>query len=524
MFTFNGLDDGNYILTEIKVPDGYKPIDPIRFTVNAAHNAIWDVNSENAVANTRNDVLTSLTGNTTNGELIFTPGTNLDSLSGNVKNKLTERTTVSLHKVWKDGENRDGKRPLTLTVRLLVNGQVYSTETLTAANNWTLMKKGLPKVDAAGNDIIYTWQEATPAGYTLESTITDGILTTLTNVYTPEKTSASVRKVWDDREDIAELRPDFIEVQLFADGKAEGDLVTLSEANGWAYEWNDLDKNRGGKTITYTVEETEVPEGYTMSVRETSPNDFVITNKITFGRLVIEKRFRTETKPEYWDTQIEIPVNKIWDDFNNRDGNRPESITIRLYADGVQTATARITEADGWTYTFQELPKYNHNREIRYTISEDPVELYRAEIHEYTVINRYNPPLMSVSVRKVWDDNDNEIPIRPKSIRMTLNNGTSVLLNAANGWSATVSDLPAIVNGEPAQYVWIEQEVPGYRQTGKRVNGEVTTFTNKVVKLVKVPLDQPQPKVPGAIWFIFEEYDTALGGEILINHVGDCFD
>ena len=524
VFTFNGLDDGNYILTEIKVPDGYKPIDPIRFTVSAAHNAIWDVNSENAVANTRNDVLTSLTGNTTNGELIFTPGTNLDSLSGNVKNKLTERTDVSLHKVWKDGENRDGKRPLTLTVRLLANGQVYSTETLIAANNWTLMKKGLPKVDAAGNDITYTWQETTPAGYTLESTTTDGILTTLTNVYTPEKTSASVRKVWDDREDIAELRPDFIEVQLFADGKAEGDLVTLSEANGWAYEWNDLDKNRGGKTITYTVEETEVPEGYTMSVRETSPNDFVITNKITFGRLVIEKRFRTETKPEDWDTQIEIPVNKIWDDFNNRDGNRPESITIRLYADGVQTATARITEADGWTYTFQELPKYNHNREIRYTISEDPVELYRAEIHEYTVINRYNPPLMSVSVRKVWDDNDNEIPIRPKSIRMTLNNGTSVLLNAANGWSATVSDLPAIVNGEPAQYVWIEQEVPGYRQTGKSVNGEVTTFTNKVVKLVKVPLDQPQPKVPGAIWFIFEEYDTALGGEILINHVGDCFD
>ena len=115
------------------------------------------------------------------------------------------------------------------------------------------------------------------------------------------------------------------------------------------------------------------------------------------------------------------------------------------------------------------------------------MELYRAEIHEYTVINRYNPPLRSVSVRKVWDDNDNEIPIRPKSIRMTLNNGTSVLLNAANGWSATVSDLPAIVNGEPAQYVWIEQEVPGYRQTGKSVNGEVTTFTNKVVKLVKVP-------------------------------------
>ena len=107
---------------------------------------------------------------------------------------------------------------------------------------------------------------------------------------------------------------------------------------------------------------------------------------------------------------------------------------------------------------------------------------------------------------------------------MTLNNGTSVLLNAANAWVATVTDLPAIVNGEPAEYTWTEQEVPGYKQTGKSVNGDMTTFTNKVVKLVKVPADQPQPKVPGAIWFIFEEYDTALGGDILINHVGDCFD
>jgi hypothetical protein len=52
----------------------------------------------------------------------------------------------------------------------------------------------------------------------------------------------------------------------------------------------------------------------------------------------------------------------------------------------------------------------------------------------------------------------------------------------------------------------------------------MTVLTNKVVKLVKVPADQPQPKVPGAIWYVFEEYDTALGGDILINHVGDCFD
>lgn len=39
-----------------------------------------------------------------------------------------------------------------------------------------------------------------------------------------------------------------------------------------------------------------------------------------------------------------------------------------------------------------------------------------------------------------------------------------------------------------------------------------------------IPKNMPKAKVPGNLWFIFEEYETALGGEILINHVGDCFD
>ena len=34
------------------------------------------------------------------------------------------------------------------------------------------------------------------------------------------------------------------------------------------------------------------------------------------------------------------------------------------------------------------------------------------------------------------------------------------------------------------------------------------------------------PKVPGkpVALFNFEEYDTPLGVEVMINHVGDCFD
>lgn len=75
-FTFTGLDDGNYRLTETKTPAGYNSIDPIEFTVTAAH----DVESDNPA-------LTSLSGNATTGELTFTSNTTEGSLSADVVNK-----------------------------------------------------------------------------------------------------------------------------------------------------------------------------------------------------------------------------------------------------------------------------------------------------------------------------------------------------------------------------------------------------------------------------------------------------
>jgi hypothetical protein len=40
---------------------------------------------------------------------------------------------------------------------------------------------------------------------------------------------------------------------------------------------------------------------------------------------------------------------------------------------------------------------------------------------------------------------------------------------------------------------------------------------------IDVPKTLPQPKRPSA-WITIDDYRTALGGDVLINHVGDCFD
>lgn len=78
-FTFSGLDDGDYILTETTTPAGYNTIKPITFTVTAKHNIKWTTGE-------RVDVLTELNGNAASGEITFTADKTAGSLTTNVVN------------------------------------------------------------------------------------------------------------------------------------------------------------------------------------------------------------------------------------------------------------------------------------------------------------------------------------------------------------------------------------------------------------------------------------------------------
>ena len=226
---------------------------------------------------------------------------------------------------------------------------------------------------------------------------------------------------------------------------------------------------------------------------------------------------------------VDIPVTKTWNDSNDKDGNRPDSITVRLYADGVEVDSHILTAAENWKYTFIEKPRYQEDMktEIVYTVNEDNVAMYAKDINGYNIVNDYRPQVTSVSVSKVWDDNGNAQRIRPSSIGMTLSDGqktvTTVILSEANGWYATVNNLPTIVNGQAAVYTWKEQPVLGYKEGTVSVKGDVTVFTNTIWKRPDTPTQGKKPKTPGEVVNI-EEYETPLGVEIIINHVGDCFD
>ena len=80
-FTFKGLDDGKYKLTETVTPSGFNTIDPIEFTVTADHKVTWE-------GEARTTILTSLNGAPTETGLIeFTPNVESGTLSTDVINK-----------------------------------------------------------------------------------------------------------------------------------------------------------------------------------------------------------------------------------------------------------------------------------------------------------------------------------------------------------------------------------------------------------------------------------------------------
>lgn len=80
-FTFKGLDDGEYTLTETVTPEGYNTIDPITFNVSANHAITWDGTGN------RSALLESLTGNKGTSEITFTSDKGTGALTTDIINK-----------------------------------------------------------------------------------------------------------------------------------------------------------------------------------------------------------------------------------------------------------------------------------------------------------------------------------------------------------------------------------------------------------------------------------------------------
>lgn len=83
---------------------------------------------------------------------------------------------------------------------------------------------------------------------------------------------------------------------------------------------------------------------------------------------------------EYSNEKREISVTKVWDDKDDYLKIRPKSVTIDLYANNVKVDSIELNESNGWTYTFENLDKYQNGKLIQYTVREVGISGYFVEI------------------------------------------------------------------------------------------------------------------------------------------------
>jgi len=403
-----------------------------------------------------------------------------DPYSMTLTNSYTPATTsATVKKVWDDANNQDGKRPESLTVTLS-NGE---SVTLNEANGWTATIDNLPKY-ADGEEIEYTWTEGEmPEGYSLTDSSVNGTVTTLTNSYTPATTSATVKKVWDDANNQDGKRPESLTVTL-----SNGESVTLNEANGWTATIDNLPKYADGEEIKYTWTEGEMPAGYSLTDTSVSGTVTTLTNSYT---------------PD----TTEVTGTKTWIDADNQDGIRPASITINLLADGTVVDTVTVSEAEAWKWSFTDLPKYAAGVEISYTITEETVPGYTAEVKGHDVTNTHEPETVDITGSKTWNDIDNYYLKRPESITIRLYaDGVAIdskVVSKADNWRWTFAELPvykAGAVGRKINYTISEDSVAGYTTT---LMGNNVRNSLNLVEFIKLDEQTGKP-LPGAQFALYE--------------------
>lgn len=383
------------------------------------------------------------------------------------------KTQVSVKKVWKDENNQDGKRPTSVTVKLIADGQdTGKTLELNAANDWTGSFKDLD-ADKGGTPIQYTVVEVTVAGYTSKVTGDAASGFTITNSYSPETVDVKATKNWDDANNQDGKRPTKITINLLADGKKVDSKEIQAAADGtWTATFEKLAKYKAGKEIKYTVTEEAVAE------YEATITDFTITNK-------------------YAPKEIDYKVTKVWNDANNQDGKRPESVTVQLYkkvgnADPVAvegkklTLTAKEkTDDNTWVASFTNLPQYEAGKEITYSIKEVDVPAgYESSVTGQVVTNNYTPKTVVLSGTKVWKDNNNQDGKRTRSVKVQiLKNDKEVVqeieVSEATGWKFESKALPKYENGQEIKYTVKEVAVASYETIITSEKDGKYTITNK---------------------------------------------
>ena len=293
--------------------------------------------------------------------------------------------------------------------------------------------------------------------------------------FMPLTRDVSVSMTWDDDENRDGIRPDGTDIVLSG---SEGSSFSYSMKNNEMQVKGLLDYY-GGKKVTYSVSEKSI-SGYTVKVTADSANSsFAVTNTHTPGR-------------------TSVKVTKTWEDDENRDGLRPDSIFVTLKGSDGSTYDAELNAKNSWKYEFSNLYSYVDGKEVTYSLTEKSVDGYTTKMTEadgsYTLVNTHVSERMSLSVVHEWVDDENRDGIRPDKVAVTLSgddgSAYEAVLSKDDGYAYEFENLLVYRDGgKKIKYTLKVESVTGYNQTvsavsdGYKIVGEhgVSTISYSVV-------------------------------------------
>ena len=482
---------------------------------------------------------------------LFTP----DKTSEEVTNTATTNTEfkmdITVNKVWEDNETQAQRRPEVVTINVIGEEdrvvQSYDLNIKEGETSHTFTD--LPKYNREGNPINYRIEEQEKTLGDLHfytpsvSEITDvenekdHKQATITNTFTTPTDTINIiaNKIWNDNDIQASRRPENL-ILVVKNGNQEVKTVEITKddmveetTNQWSIVIDGLEKyDDNGQEIQYTVEEKEKTEG-DLKFYEAEENPVLVED----NQATIRNSF---VKP---DDTTTVTVSKVWNDNNDTNGKRPESITLQV-KDGEHVVKEQVVNIDNanngdtnnWTYTFTELPKYDDNgQEIVYTASEEEVNTDDLKFYTndgvtgdmttgYTITNTFTVPdeRIELTVNKVWEDNDTQANRRPETIVINVkaenadnNNPEAIIdtyeLNVATETSHTFTGLPKYNSrGDEIQYTVEEQE---------KNPGDLHFYTTVVGEVIDVDADSKQATITNT----FEKPDDTT--EVTVTKVWD---
>ena len=307
-----------------------------------------------------------------------------------------------------------------------------------------------------------------------------------------------------------------VQVRLLADGRPADDIkeavVTLGDVNDWTHTWTGLPGNR-----EYSVEEVEVPEGYTVKYEGSETEGFIVTNCAP-KTLTVVKRWGDKA----WKS-ISYPDATVWLLADGKPYGDPVTLTYdpTLYGREKQSKPHTWTDLPGNVeYTVQEEPMTGWN-----PVYEDLIDDMTGE---WRGISVRNYPDINITLVKEWDVPDLEsyppvqvqmyatervpwpLPIgmeppMPKPV------GDPVTLSEENGWTHVWKGMPGHMKYD-FEEIGAEDYLYSYSLMNDDLLNYVYTIRNqpgpsKSIEVVKEwPSEIPEPP-DGQEWDLWADVE-----------------